>query len=169
MASKHMEQVKTFQDYIQEPEFDAVDKGLYQMEVAGYDIYEGDNGDQLQLNTRFVGGDQDGKMGPAIFLDPNARTFSAQGKEIEVTEADARKRFSHTVNKIHNEEPLELANPAAFDDQMLEELGGLLDGDIFIAQVKVRDNGRNSVGAVYSLANPPRKWKAPVDTEGVTV
>ena len=162
------EEVKAFHEYGNEPEFDSVDEGLYQLEVTGHDLYEGDAGVQLQINTRIVGGEHDGKMGPAKFLDPNARTFVARGKEVTVGQEKARRDFYYAVKHIHNDEELELT-ASDFGEDMLEEVGHILTGDVFIGKVTVRDNGRNALGAVYPLSSPPQKWRAPVDTEGVTI
>lgn len=162
------EDVKTFHDYGNEPEFEAVDAGFYQLEVTGFDLYEGDQGTQLQVNTRIVGGEHDGKLGPAKFLDPNARKFLAKGKEVTVPENQARRDFYYAVKHIHNDEDVDLTT-TDFSDEMLEEVGQAILGDVFVGKVTVRDNGRNALGAVYALSNPPKKWKPPVDTEGVTI
>src|SRR3972149_2858214 len=159
------EEVKAFHEYGNEPEFDSVDEGLYQLEVTGHDLYEGDAGVQLQINTRIVGGEHDGKMGPAKFLDPNARTFVARGKEVTVGQEKARRDFYYAVKHIHNDEELELT-ASDFGEDMLGEVGHILTGDVFIGKVTVRDNGRNALGAVYPLSSPPQKWRGPGGTGG---
>ena len=138
--------------------------GTYLLSVAETEVGEWDDGrPRLDISTKVIGGEFDGRYGPRLTLSVGGSSGVAKktGKEFTISDEDAAKRFRVTVKMIHPA-AIRMRNSGSYDAAMLEDVGkALTDRDVFIARVKEDANGYPRIDRVNAVDDPPKGFTDP--------